>query len=202
MTIQQLFTDYWAVIMVIGGMIWWASGINTKIKGFNHRFDTIDKKFDAIDKKFDTIDKKFDTINGEFKDIKKSIGIIEKSIEVISTNIRKNEVSASKSPSQLNEHGIKISEGINGKEFVKKHLNAINYNNEMNEYQIQQACFDYTQSELIDKISIEERKALEMVAYNQGASIQTVLTVLGFDLRDAKFKELGIDTAVIDKHKP
>ncbi len=186
--IEQLLTDYWRVILVIGGMIWWASSINTKMKGFNHRFDAIDKKFDTID--------------GEFKDIKKSIGIIETSIGVISTNIRKNEVSASKSPSQLNETGIKISEGINGKEFVKKHLNAINYNNEMNEYQIQQACFDYTQSELIDKISIEERKALEMVAYNQGVSIQTVLTVLGFDLRDAKFKELKIDTAVIDKHKP
>ncbi len=178
MTIEQLLTDYWhilsAIVAFILGATWWAASTHGKVNW----------------------------LADDVKGIKTSIKDIEKSIEVISTNIRKNEVSASKSPSQLNEHGIKISEGINGKEFVKKHLNAINYNNEMNEYQIQQACFDYAQSELIDKISIEEHKALEMVAYNQGASIQTVLTVLGFDLRDAKFKELGIDTAVIDKHEP
>ncbi len=179
--IEQLLTDYWRVILVIGGIIWWASSINTKMKGFNHRFDAIDKKFDAIDGRFNKV---------------------EKEINRIGTLITQNNVSASNSPAQLNEHGIKISDGINGKEFVKKHLNAINYNNEMNEYQLQQACFDYAQSELIDKISDEERKALETVAYNQGVPIQTVLTVLGFDLRDAKFKELAIDTAVIDKHEP
>ena len=171
MTIEQLLTDYWhilsAIVAFILGATWWVASTHLKVNW----------------------------LADDVKGIKISIKDIEKSIEGISTNIRKNEVSASKSPSQLNETGIKISEGINGKEFVKKHLNAINYNNEMNEYQIQQACFDYTQSELIDKISIEERKALEMVAYNQGVSIQTVLTVLGFDLRNAKFKSLGIDIA-------
>ncbi len=185
MTIEQLLTDYWhilsAIVAFILGATWWAASTHGKVNGL-------------VD---------------DVKDIKTQVGVINTQISVINTQISvintqisgildvvtNNNVSQSQSPAQLNEYGTQISNKINGGEFVKKHLDAVHFSENMSKYQMQQACFDYAQAELMDKISEEERERLEGVAYTEGAPIPIVLAVLGFELRNAKFKSLGIDIA-------
>ncbi len=186
--IEQLFTDYWAVIMVIAGMIWWAASTHGKVNGL------------ADDVK--DIKTQVGVINTQISDINTQVGVINTQISGINTQISgilnvvtNNNVSQSQSPAQLNEYGTQISNKINGGEFVKKHLDAVHFSENMSKYQMQQACFDYAQAELMDKISAEERERLEGVAYTEGAPIPIVLAVLGFELRNAKFKSLGIDIA-------
>ncbi len=213
MTIEQLFTDYWAVVYpilaVIASMIWWASGINAKMNGFNHRFDAIDKKFDAIDKKFDAIDKKFDKIDLKFEAIDRKFEAIDKRFDRIEADIRdiktlignalglapQKQPAGSQSPIQLNDFGEQISKDINGGELAYKYLNTVKYENGMSEYQIQQACFDCVYSDFMKKINAQDRETLERSAFKEGLPIQTILRVLGIELRNAKFKSLGIDIA-------
>ncbi len=213
MTIEQLFTDYWAVVYpilaVIVSMIWWASGINAKMNGFNHRFDAIDKKFDAIDKKFDRIDLKFEAIDRKFEAIDLKFEAIDKRFDRIEADIRdiktlignalglapQQQPAGSQSPIQLNDFGEQISKDINGGELAYKYLNTVKYENGMSEYQIQQACFDCVYSDFMKKINAQDRETLERSAFKEGLPIQTILRVLGIELRNAKFKSLGIDIA-------
>ncbi|MGU9962737.1 MAG: hypothetical protein ACNYPD_01380 [Candidatus Halichondribacter symbioticus] len=179
--IEQLFTDYWPVIMVIAGMIWWAASTHGKVNGL------------ADDVK--DIKTQVGVINTQISDINTQVGVLNTQISGILNVVTNNNVSQSQSPAQLNEYGTQISNKINGGEFVKKHLDAVHFSEDMSKYQMQQACFDYAQAELMDKISAEERERLEGVAYTEGAAIPIVLAVLGFELRNAKFKSLGIDIA-------
>ncbi len=199
MTIEQLFTDYWAVfypiIAFIGGMIWWASSINTKMNGFNQRFDAIDKKFDRIDKKFEAIDRKFEIIDQKFDRLHTEISDIKTLIGNALGLAPQKQPAGSQSPIQLNDFGEQISKDINGGELAYKYLNTVKYENGMSEYQIQQACFDCVYSDFMKKINAQDRETLERSAFKEGLPIQTILRVLGIELRNAKFKSLGIDIA-------
>ena len=206
MTIEQLFTDYWAVVYpilaVIASMIWWASSITAKMSGFNQRFDAVDKRFDAVDKKFDKIDLKFEAIDRKFEAIDKRFDRIEADIRDIKTLIGnalglapQKQPAGSQSPIQLNDFGEQISKDINGGELAYKYLSTVKYENGMSEYQIQQACFDCVYSDFMKKINAQDRETLERSAFKEGLPIQTILRVLGIELRNAKFKSLGIDIA-------
>ncbi len=199
MTIEQLFTDYWAVfypiIAFIGGMIWWASSINTKMNGFNQRFDAIDKKFDRIDKKFEAIDRKFEIIDQKFDRLHTEISDIKTLIGNALGLAPQKQPAGSQSPIQLNDFGEQISKDINGGELAYKYLNTVKYEKGMSEYQIQQACFDCVYSDFMKKINTQDRETLERSAFKEGLTIQTILRVLGIELRNAKFKSLGIDIA-------
>ncbi len=172
--IEQLLADYWRVILIIGGMIWWASSINTKMKGFNHRFDAIDGRFNRVE-----------------KDINSILGLIPQK-----------QISVSQSPVELNKLGNEIFAKINGDNLVKNHIDLIEHNDEMNEYQIQQVCFDYAQAELMEKISDEERGMLQNAAFDAGLPIQSILRILGIELRNAKLNALNMNPAAIDSQDP
>ncbi len=140
-------------------------------------------------------DTKIDFLTSDIREIKTSITSV---LGLVSQK----PISESKSPVQLNDYGKAVFAKINGADIIKNHLNAIEHGDGMNEYQLQQACFDYAQAELMDKISNEERAKLEKSAFDEGLPIQSILRILGIELRNAKFKELKKDTAVIDKHEP
>ncbi len=199
MTIEQLIADYWVmlypIIAFIGGMIWWASSINTKMNGFNQRFDAIDKKFDRIDKKFEAIDRKFEIIDQKFDRLHTEISDIKTLIGNALGLAPQQQPAGSQSPIQLNDFGVQISKDINGGELAYKYLNTVKYENGMSEYQIQQACFDCVYSDFMKKINAQDRETLERSAFKEGLPIQTILRVLGIELRNAKFKSLGIDIA-------
>ncbi len=199
MTIEQLIADYWVmlypIIAFIGGMIWWASSINTKMNGFNQRFDAIDKKFDRIDKKFEAIDRKFEAIDQKFDRLHTEISDIKTLIGNALGLAPQQQPAGSQSPIQLNDFGEQISKDINGGELAYKYLNTVKYENGMSEYQIQQACFDCVYSDFMKKINAQDRETLERSAFKEGLPIQTILRVLGIELRNAKFKSLGIDIA-------
>ena len=190
--IEQLLTDYWhilsAITAFIVGATWWVASTHGKVNGLTENVKDIKTQVGVI--------------NTQISDINTQVGVINTQISGINTQISgilnvvtNNNVSQSQSPAQLNEYGTQISNKINGGEFVKKHLDAVHFSENMSKYQMQQACFDYAQAELMDKISAEERERLEGVAYTEGAPIPIVLAVLGFELRNAKFKSLGIDIA-------
>ncbi len=193
--IEQLFTDYWAVIMVIAGMIWWAASTHGKVNGLADDVKDIKTQVGVINTQISDINTQVGVINTQVGVINTQINGINTQISGLLNVVTNNNVSQSQSPAQLNEYGTQISNKINGGEFVKKHLDAVHFSENMSKYQMQQACFDYAQAELMDKISEEERERLEGVAYTEGAAIPIVLAVLGFELRNAKFKSLGIDIA-------
>lgn len=181
MTIATLFTDYWAVLIALVGVIWWASRIDTIVGGLGDKFKSIDDKFKSIDSEFE----KINTLLSD-----------------IFSLVRGNRVDETNSPVRLNDYGRELSEKLNISEFIQVDLKNLKINKTMNPYQIQEACFDYAQAKLINDISPDAREKLEQLAYDEGVEIQKVLRVLGIELRDAKLKELGVNTSNIDQHDP
>ncbi len=109
-------------------------------------------------------------------------------------------VASSQSPVHLNDFGKEISKSSGAEEIAAKCVQHIKIASNMNAYQIQQRCFDYAQNELLPNLTEKERGILETLAYEKGVSLQTILRVIGFDIRDAKLRELKIDDVEIDKH--
>ncbi len=148
------------------------------------------------------VDAKIDGIDGRFNKVEKDISRIETLINSVLGLLPAKPISESKSPVELNELGNKIFANINGDNLVKNHIDFIEHNDEMNAYQIQQLCFDYAQAELMEKISDEERGTLQKAAFDAGLPIQSILRILGIELRNAKLNALNMNPAAIDSQDP
>ena len=177
-----------AALVVVVKISRWTGGVDVKLDIIDQKFDAIDKRFDKIDRRFEIIDQRFDRIEADIRDIKTLIG------NALGLAPQK-QPAGSQSPIQLNDFGEQISKDINGGELAYKYLNTVKYENGMSEYQIQQACFDCVYSDFMKKINAQDRETLERSAFKEGLPIQTILRVLGIELRNAKFKSLGIDIA-------
>lgn len=168
MTVNELFTVYWPVVVVIltglGWAIWRASSINTKVNS--------------------------------------GLAVITTKLDAILIKIGADPVAGSESPLQLNKYGKELSKKLDAPALLSEHLNNIKINDKMNEYQIQEACFDYAQAKWIDKSSPEARDKVEKLAFNEGELIQVLLRVLGIELRNAVFNKLGKDRSGVDKPNP
>ncbi len=187
-TIIAILAAILAALVVVVKISRWTGGVDVKLDIIDQKFDAIDKRFDKIDRKFEAIDKRFDRIEADIRDIKTLIG------NALGLAPQK-QPAGSQSPIQLNDFGVQISKDINGGELAYKYLNTVKYENGMSEYQIQQACFDCVYSDFMKKINAQDRETLERSAFKEGLPIQTILRVLGIELRNAKFKSLGIDIA-------
>ena len=166
----------WLIVAAIGFIFWTGAWYNK----VNSRLDTVEKVIEdiksSIDKLSERIDKYF---LGESKP-----------------------VHTRQSPIQLNEFGNDLREAMESKKLTEKYLPDIEIDADDNEYQIQQHCFRYASNNLPEKIDEQERKALEAVAYETGAPMESLFGVLGVVFRDAKLEELGKDPAHIDTHDP
>ncbi len=145
---------------------------------------------------------KFDGIDARFNKVEKDISRIETLINTVLGLISPKPISESQSPVELNELGNEIFAKINGNNLVKNHIDFIEHDDEMNAYQIQQVCFDYAQAELMEKISDEERGTLQKAAFDAGLPIQSILRILGIELRNAKLNALNMNPAAIDSQDP
>ncbi len=191
-----------AALVVVVKISRWTGGVDVKLDIIDQKFDAIDKRFDKIDLKFEAIDRKFEAIDRKFEIIDQKFDRLHTEISDIKTLIGnalglapQKQPAGSQSPIQLNDFGEQISKDINGGELAYKYLNTVKYENGMSEYQIQQACFDCVYSDFMKKINAQDRETLERSAFKEGLPIQTILRVLGIELRNAKFKSLGIDIA-------
>ena len=184
-----------AALVVVVKVSRWTGGVDVKLDIIDQKFEAIDKRFDKIDLKFEAIDRKFEAIDKRFDRIEADISDIKTLIGNALGLAPQKQPAGSQSPIQLNDFGVQISKDINGGELAYKYLNTVKYENGMSEYQIQQACFDCVYSDFMKKINAQDRETLERSAFKEGLPIQTILRVLGIELRNAKFKSLGIDIA-------
>ncbi len=111
-------------------------------------------------------------------------------------------ISASRSPRRLTEFELKLAEKSNADALVEKYASNVAVTKDMNEYTIQEKCFDYGQSNLIDDLSMEERNVIEKLAFDEGVDVLNMMHAVAIKLRDYKLKELGKEISDIDQLTP
>ena len=89
-----------------------------------------------------------------------------------------------------------------GTAIVEEYKGELDIAEGLNEYQIQQTCVNFALMQLQDLLQPEKLNKLQSTAFNEGVPIQTVLNVIGIELRDAVFRDRGLKVDQIDKHSP
>lgn len=100
------------------------------------------------------------------------------------------------SPLQLTELGKQISTDIDAERIAERYLLALTeaYRS-MNQYEIQEACFDYAATQIMPDLKAhdpEKAKALALYAFNTGKMLDELLQIIGIVLRNKVCKKLGI----------
>ena len=160
-----------SVVSVLGLLAWIFKLVAS------HEIKPLEKTVSALDAKIDGIEKRLDNTHN----------LVLKIWEQI---MHKN-VDLAKSPTALTDYGIKIAEKVNADALVEKYAGDVAVTKDMNEYTIQQICFDYAQSTLLDILSVEERAVVENISFNEDIAVPSIMRAVGIKLRDYKFKELG-----------
>lgn len=162
------------LVITLGTIMWkigkWSSSTDT-------RLDKLEESVERLEK----------SILASLKDLLKPI---------VSSLYK--EVAVSKSPVGLTDYGEKLSLQVNAAEFVRKHAANVETRDDMNAYQIQEACFAYVDNDFLEKVSPEERDQLENIAFDEGIEVGKILKVIGIELRDVKLDEMGLNKSGID----
>jgi hypothetical protein len=148
---------------------------------------------------------RIEMLEAQTPDLRRDINNLRKDIdkrldEIVAIISGGKSVEQTTSPIQLTDYGTEISKQLGFQDVINEVLHDVEIEQGMNEYQIQQLCFDYAQSEFMERISPDNREKIEKVAFEEGMPIQTVLRVVGIELRNAKFNQLGINRDAIDHH--
>lgn len=176
-TIGQLLTDYWQILAAIGSVFFALLAFALLVVKWVSRTNT---RMDGFDTEFKKINELLNTI------------LLRLTKPIAQTE----------SPVQLNDYGNTISEQVEAKSIIDKVLSDVPVKSDMNEYQIQQTCFEYANRDLLKSVSAEEKNRVEKLAYDEGIELESVLRVLGIELRDAVLKKFGKNPSQIDQHDP
>ena len=157
-----------------------------------------------------TFSSKWTRINMQVEDIpiiKNDITIIKKDVAEIKGNLSafmlgKEAPGVSQSPIRLSEYGREIFDAIEGAKLVEKYASKVEYPENSNAYQIQEACRSYVLTEFMDDLDPDERERIELYAYNKGDPIEFPLRVLWISMRDHCLEKEGIPTDDVDNHAP
>ena len=175
-----------SVVSVLGLLAWIFKLVAShEIKPLEKTVSALDAKVDA---KIDGIEKRLDNTHNLVLKIWEQI--MHKNVDIAN------------SPTALTDYGIKIAEKVNADALVEKYAGDVAVTKDMNEYTIQQICFDYAQSTLLDILSVEERAVVENISFNEDIAVASIMRAVGIKLRDYKFKELGKAISEINQSAP
>ena len=108
----------------------------------------------------------------------------------------------SSSPVSLTRKGINLSKKLNAKSIAKKYAGSLKITDNMNEYQIQKACFEFVYIELSSIIEPSDADKIENIAFQDGLEMDAINRVISIELRDFIFQREGRNITEIDKHDP
>ena len=210
---MEIITDIpsgWLIAAGIGFIFWagaWYGKVNNRlntvelaIKEIKSSIDRLSDKVDKLSGKFDELSGRLGKLSGRVDELSGRLGKISGRFDELSDRLGKlnkhflgknNPVHTEQSPIRLTEFGNKLRKAMEIKNLTEKYLPNIEISADDSEYQIQEHCFHYASNILPEEIDEQERKALEAVAYNTGAFMESLYGVLGVVFRDAKFKELS-----------
>ncbi len=95
--------------------------------------------------------------------------------------------------SPLTEHGLKIAKNIRASDTVGKYIDRVRPKipNDANKLKIQQVCFDYAFSELMNIMEQDKRSTVAKAIYKGSGNYQEILIIYGILFRDSIFKTKG-----------
>ncbi len=89
------------------------------------------------------------------------------------------------SPIALTDYGRSLSELVKARNMASEYIKEVESSlGDANEYQIQEACADFAENKLLNKLKPDDRAFLEMIAYQEGIEISKILRVVGVEMRD------------------
>ncbi|MDD9797993.1 MAG: hypothetical protein OXT03_02630 [Alphaproteobacteria bacterium] len=194
--------DYWQIFTIIGAvltslgfgltvliLVWRISRYFTRVET---RIDGLDKRIDGLDKRIDGLDKRIDDV----------WRVLQNILGRLSGQSGEESVSTSQSPIRLTEYGTKLAGKSQAETIVETYADRAEVAPDMNEYQIQQTCFDFARLELLDILETTERDRIEKLAFDEGISITEISRVIGIKMRDYHLTKLGKNVGNIDQQTP
>ncbi|MGI9439531.1 MAG: hypothetical protein ACR2OT_00985 [Parvibaculales bacterium] len=115
-----------------------------------------------------------------------------------------NPLAQSKSPQSLNDKGRKVAQELDAESFVEKYMTYLKLGENMNAYDIQEACFHFASDILPEKyLTDAEKTNIKDVAYRHGNTERAILrSVIGITLRDAILRGRDINLGQVDTDTP
>jgi len=199
--------DYWQIFTIIAAVLTslgFALTILILVWRGSRYFTRVETRIDGLDKRIDGLDKRIDDIHkGLDKRIDDVWRVLNKILDHFSIDQSdEGPVSTSQSPIRLTEYGTKLADKSQAEAIVETYANRAEVEQDMNEYQIQQACFNFARLELLDIIKTTERDRIEKLVYDEGISMSEILEVLGIKMRDYHLAKLGKKVGGIDQPTP
>jgi len=192
--------DYWQIFTIIAAVLTslgFALTILILVWRISRYFTRVETRIDGLDKKIDDIHKGLDK---RIDDVWRVLNKILDHFSIDQNDERP--VSTSQSPIRLTEYGTKLADKSQAEAIVKTYADKIEIAPDMNEYQIQETCFDFARLELLDIIKTTERDRIEKLVYDEGISMTEIWRVLGIKMRDYHLAKLGKDVVGIDQPTP
>lgn len=111
-------------------------------------------------------------------------------------------ISTSNSPTVLTEYGLEVAKQIDADSLVAKYAKKVDIADNMNAFEIQQACRHFALSEDMLEFSLDELDRLQGLAFDEGVTIDLYRGVLALLFRDWWLKKRDMMPVEIDKHDP
>ena len=178
----------------------------SKVAQLEKKISPLENELAPIIKNATEISKTPETI----KAILDKIDVIEESIKKIPDTVY-NKIKvrlASKfmeanSPISLNDRGKKLSKTIDASDIASKYQEKlVRKAKNKSPYQIQQSCFDFATSEILEDLEKEDNekyKFLTDVAYDEGVEVEELMQIVGLVLRDQVLQAVNQSSENIDK---
>ena len=143
-----------------------------------------------------TVDSELKRQENELDDLEKRFGRFEEKIdrltELMISSFNDRRIIQSTSPLTLTDYGEELAEKANAEIIAERYAGQLFKEIEnLNEYQIQEFCFDFTKQKLLEDLKTNDHEDFEVIsrlAFNEGIEIDKVTRVIGLVLRDQLIK--------------
>lgn len=95
-------------------------------------------------------------------------------------------------PTHLSDYGHRILESCDGSKIIDAYKDKVSLADDLNEYEIQETCVDFAVSNLESILKPDELAKVQKTAFGEGMPIETVLRVIGLELRNVVFKQRNL----------
>ena len=162
------------------------------LKGMNDRIESMDDRIESMDDRIESMDDRIESIDDRIKSMQDSMDNFI------------NPLAQSKSPQSLNDKGRKVAQELDAESFVEKYMTYLKLDENMNAYDIQEACFHFASDILPEKyLTDAEKTNIKDVAYRHGNTERAILrSVIGITLRDAILRGRDINLGQVDTDTP
>ena len=141
-------------------------------------------------------------LKSDVGDLKEDISAIKSFVETLKTLLRPLFDISTASPLKLTDSGEKTAKSIHAYQLAEKYGDRVSLEKDANAYQIQQACFAFSEKELLSQLDKNERQHLEKQAFEQGTNVAHFLKIIGILIRDRVLQSRGMQSREIDDNAP